>query len=451
MRVVPRRSHAKLGIFVVLLLVLFVVGFISYLGWRQLVPGARVTLTPPHVLGRATPLALTVEAARGQVALVEVRLIQGSTDAVVLRRQEPLGRRAELTVTIEPGALGVREGSAQLQIWARDDFWRPLSFQDRPTASYPVSVDLTPPRLDVLAATPYVAPGGAGVVIVRAADAARVETRVGTVSYPTFALGPSAARVGFFALPYDYAAGTPLTVGAVDEAGNATSRGLPSQVLPRRFRHETVDLTDDLLRAKVPELLPEHPPSQPLLDGFLVINRDQRRQAEETKRRLAPRTADRVLWEGPFLQPPNTKVFSNFAETRTYRYQGREVDTAVHFGFDLASTRQAAVPAANQGVVVFAGPLTIYGNTIVVDHGLGLMTLYAHLSAIEVKEGDTVDKGQPIGRTGATGLAVGDHLHYEILVHGVPVTPIEWWDPKWIRDRIAGPFRTAGLPEIPGL
>jgi murein DD-endopeptidase MepM/ murein hydrolase activator NlpD len=176
-----------------------------------------------------------------------------------------------------------------------------------------------------------------------------------------------------------------------------------------------------------------------------MINRDQRRQAEEEKRRLAKSTADRPLWDGAFVQPKNTKVFSNFAETRTYRYQGRTIDTQIHFGYDLASTKQAAVPAANTGAVVFAGPLTIYGNAVIIDHGLGLMTLYGHLSTIAVKVGDQVTRGQQIGRTGTTGLATGDHLHYEVLVHGISVTPLEWWDAKWIRDRIGAPLAGAGV------
>ena len=142
---------------------------------------------------------------------------------------------------------------------------------------------------------------------------------------------------------------------------------------------------------------------------------------------------------------------SNFAEMRTYLYGGREIDKQVHYGYDLASTRQSSVPAANRGAVVFAGPLTIYGNTVIVDHGLGLQTLYAHLSSIEVKVGDVVARGQELGRTGATGLAMGDHLHFEVLVNGVSVTPLEWWDAKWIRDHITKPLREAGLPEIGGV
>jgi murein DD-endopeptidase MepM/ murein hydrolase activator NlpD len=118
----------------------------------------------------------------------------------------------------------------------------------------------------------------------------------------------------------------------------------------------------------------------------------------------------------------------------------------VHLGYDLASLKRSPAPAANAGVVVFAGPLTIYGNTVVVDHGLGLQTLYGHLSSIEVKEGDDVKQGQELGRTGATGLAVGDHLHYEVLIGGVPVTPVEWWDGRWIRDHIGRPLQEANVP-----
>ncbi|OLC13331.1 MAG: hypothetical protein AUH29_13525 [Candidatus Rokubacteria bacterium 13_1_40CM_69_27] len=445
MRLVPRRSRTWI---LVLLLLLVLAGALSYLLWRQSVPDVRVTAAPRRFVGQKTPLTFLIEAARGNVARAEVRVVQGDQPVVVVKREEPLGPRAEIAVTLEPAAVGLREGEATIEVWARDDFWRPLPARQRAAASYPVTIDLTPPTLDVVASTRYLAPGGAALVVVRAGDAARAETRVGALAFPTFPLGAPGTRVGFFALPYDYASGTPITVTAEDEAGNSTSRGISAEVLPRRFRRERIEIKDAFLQAKIPELLPQHPASRPLLDAFLVINREQRRQAEAEKRRLAVKTAERPLWEGPFLQPRNTKVFSNFAETRTYVYAGRDVDTQVHFGYDLASTRQAPVPAANSGTVVFTGPLTIYGNTIILDHGLGLMTLYGHLSTIAVNVGDHVAKGQEIGRTGTTGLAIGDHLHYEVLVHGVSVTPLEWWDAKWIRDRISEPLAAAGLSPI---
>ena len=176
------------------------------------------------------------------------------------------------------------------------------------------------------------------------------------------------------------------------------------------------------------------------------MNRDKRKQAEDTKRALAAKTQPRPLWDGAFVQPRNTKVFSNFAETRTYRYHGQEVDTQIHFGYDLAAVQHGPVPAANSGVVVYAGPLSIYGNAVVVDHGLGLQTLYGHRSSMEVKEGDQVAKEQALGRSGSTGRALGDHLHYEVLINGLSVTPLEWWDARWIRDHVGRPLREASVP-----
>jgi murein DD-endopeptidase MepM/ murein hydrolase activator NlpD len=448
-RVVPSRSRWKPRATVLIVLVLLAGAVIAYLSWRQSVPGAQATLEPvPAFIGRATPLTLVVEAHRGGVEAAEVRVVQGSTSAVAFKQAPAGGARHESPVTVEGAALGLKEGAATLEVWARDDFWRPLGRRDEPVLSIPVTVDLTAPAVEVLSATQYVHQGGGGLVAFRARGAQAGEVRAGSLAYPSVPVGDDGARIALIALPWDHAVGASLTVTAWDQAGNTTTRSVPAQVRPRKFRHDTVTVTDALLEAKVPELLPHRPPDQSLLDSFLVINRDLRRQAEDEKRGIARTTRGRALWQGPFVQPRNTKVFSNFAETRRYIYRDADVDTQVHLGYDLASVKQSPVPAANRGVVVFAGPLTIYGNTVILDHGLGLQTLYGHQSRIEVKVGDQVEKGQTLGHTGTTGLAVGDHLHFEVLIHGVAVSPIEWWDAKWIRDHIDKPLQEAGLPLI---
>jgi murein DD-endopeptidase MepM/ murein hydrolase activator NlpD len=451
-RLVPQRSRAKLWVLVVLILLLAVVGSVSYLGWRQTVPGVQVVSPPPRFLGLKTPVTVVLEARRGNVTSVEVRVTQSGAATPVTKRDAVLGPRAEIPLVLEGSALGLREGAATLEVWARDDFWRPLRRADRAIASYPVTVDLTPPKIELLAATRYVSPGGTGLVAFRVTGAAKTDVSAGPLAFPSFAYGPEdrGARVALIALPWDFDPATALAIRATDEAGNAAARGVPAEVRPRKFPRDTIEVKDAFLQAKVPELLPQRGGSESLVEGFLIINRDQRKQAEETKRRISATTADKPLWQGPFVQPRNTKVFANFAELRTYVHGGREIDRQVHFGYDLASTRQSPVPAANKGVVVFAEPLTIYGNTIVVDHGQGLQTLYAHLSSTAVKVGDAVEKGQEMARTGSTGLAMGDHLHYEVLVNGVSVTPLEWWDGKWIRDHVGKPLKEAGLPEIAG-
>jgi murein DD-endopeptidase MepM/ murein hydrolase activator NlpD len=184
-----------------------------------------------------------------------------------------------------------------------------------------------------------------------------------------------------------------------------------------------------------------------MLPAFLKINGELRRSNGDRIAALAAKTAPTRLWNGPFVQLGNSQVEASFADHRTYFYKGREVDQQVHLGFDLAVTSRVPVLAANAGTVLNASWLGIYGNCVIIDHGAGVQSLYGHLSSFDVKVGDTVARGQTIGRSGMTGLAGGDHLHFTMLVSGHPVNPVEWWDSHWIQDRIDRKLREAGSSE----
>jgi murein DD-endopeptidase MepM/ murein hydrolase activator NlpD len=171
-------------------------------------------------------------------------------------------------------------------------------------------------------------------------------------------------------------------------------------------------------------------------DLFIKVNRDIRKENEQKIKAVTQKTAASLLWSGPFNQLTNSKVEANFADARTYVYKNETIDQAYHLGFDLSVTKRYPVEAANSGVVGFVGDLGIYGNTVILDHGLGLATLYSHLSSIDVKPGEQIKKAQILGRTGETGLAVGDHLHYGVYLNGIAVLPLEWWDEKWLRDNV---------------
>jgi len=173
-----------------------------------------------------------------------------------------------------------------------------------------------------------------------------------------------------------------------------------------------------------------------LLKNFLLINGRLREMNAQQLVALARKTAPRFLWNQPFVQLSNSQVEAGFADARTYLYKGEVVDQQTHLGFDLAVTEHTPVVAANDGEVIYTGFLGIYGNTIIIDHGCGLQTMYSHLSSVEATPGQHVRRGQPIGRTGQTGLAGGDHLHFCTLLQGIPINPVEWWDAHWIQDRI---------------
>jgi murein DD-endopeptidase MepM/ murein hydrolase activator NlpD len=133
------------------------------------------------------------------------------------------------------------------------------------------------------------------------------------------------------------------------------------------------------------------------------------------------------LWNGIFSSPvdPNfsTCYSSRFGSRRSYN--GGEY-IYFHTGLDFCGQVGDPVYAAASGVVVFTGLLTVRGNATMIDHGLGIYTAYMHQSEILVNVGDRVEQGQLIGKVGNTGRVEGPHLHFEVLVGGVQVDPLEW-------------------------
>jgi murein DD-endopeptidase MepM/ murein hydrolase activator NlpD len=259
--------------------------------------------------------------------------------------------------------------------------------------------------------------------------------RVGSYSFRTFPLPGSKTqeRFSLFAFPWDLPADS-APVFFARNPGAETTAHFWYKVFPKKFRKRDLEIDDKFLEKVVNQIDPGG--SGDLLSRFLKINGELRRKNNQTLADLRLKTADHFLWSGPFTQLANSKVESSFADRRTYIYKGKKVDEQVHLGFDLSVTQHVAVAAANDGQVVYAADLGIYGNCVVLDHGYGLQSIYGHLSEIGVKPGDMVKKGQALGRSGSTGLAGGDHLHYSMQVDGVQVNPVEWWDDHWIHDRI---------------
>jgi murein DD-endopeptidase MepM/ murein hydrolase activator NlpD len=163
----------------------------------------------------------------------------------------------------------------------------------------------------------------------------------------------------------------------------------------------------------------------------------------KTIQSLTRKSEARSLWTDTFLRMKNAAPMALFGEKRIWLYDGKAIGESLHEGVDLASLEHAPVEAANHGIVVFAGPLGIYGNTVIIDHGFGLFTLYGHLSMINMKAGQAVRKEEIIGKSGMTGLAGGDHIHFSILVGGQFVNPVEWWDAHWIADNVTSKIAMA--------
>ena len=241
-----------------------------------------------------------------------------------------------------------------------------------------------------------------------------------------------------FAYAWNMPQGTVPVVYATNPGGNEAKTPIafefPKKEQPK-YRVRDLPIDDRFMQKVVNELDPNG--SGDLATRFVRINNDMRRANNRLLSDLRLKTEPRFLWSEPFLQQPNTKVEANFADVRNYIYQGRRIDQQVHLGYDLSSTQHVDVLASNDGKVVYAAPLGIYGNCIVVDHGYGLQSIYGHLSEIAVHEGDMVKRGQSMGKSGMTGMAGGDHIHFSMQLEGIQIDPKEWWDAHWIQDHIA--------------
>jgi len=322
------------------------------------------------------------------------------------------------------------------------------------SASHDVQVRLERPQVSVVSSKHYINLGGSEMVVYRATPADVTSgVLVGDIEYPGYpASGASTVegvklddptlRIAFFALRYDQDLKTPIRLFARDEAGNTARGDFDYTTFPKPFKKSKIPLDDKFLQRVVPEILAHSPelkmpaPAGDVLPAFLQVNGELRRSNADRIAEIVSATSASRLWQGPFAQLGNSQVEASFADHRTYLYGGKEVDQQVHLGFDLAATAGVPVAAANAGKVLHAAWLGIYGNCVIVDHGMGVASLYGHLSSFAVNMGDTVTKGQTLGKSGMTGLAGGDHLHFTMLVNGRPVNPVEWWDPHWIQDRV---------------
>lgn len=436
-------------IVVVLAAVAALVGGLAY--WRMFDSQPPEVVLPPGVnaVGRQANIDLTIRA-RGNPGLRQatVELVAQGQRHQLLREDYPAGgffgggtAEKSLHVEADLSALGIGEGPAQLEISADTHAWHIIPPRPEPLVVHPLHVDLTPPAIELLTTQHNLRLGGAGLVVARVGpDATDASIEVEHYRFPVtrgYFADPQVV-LGMFAVPQDISPTSRPRIRAADEVGNARTVEIPSRIRTWPFPDRTIPIDDPFLQRKVPDLLASNgmPSQSDLVQAYLDINRNLRRASEEKLKAMTIKSAPRPMWEGAFNRQSGSAPMSGFADRRTYVYGGQPIDHQVHLGVDLASVLRAPIEAAHNGVVVFADNLGIYGNTVVLDHGLGVFSLYGHLSSIAVKSGQQVKIKEHLGQSGETGLAGGDHLHFSIMIHGTHVDPREWWDGKWIRDHV---------------
>lgn len=407
----------------------------------------------PGVMGAETPVTVALVNPHG---VRKLRLtLQQDTARSEAEQQWPSkwfvltsvpGQTANVTLTIAAKPEnGFKTGPAKLVIEATANDLRGKT----DSSTLDVNIDLRPPKVVADGAQHYINQGGSELVTFTIAGYwTEAGVHAGKYTFRSYVMPGSSDpnnRFALFAYPWDLPPDVIPVVYAKGAGGKEVTAQFWYKLTPKKFRRRDIELSDKFMEKVVGELDPGGAGS--LLDRFLKINREMRKENNQTLYDLRLKTEEKILWQPPFLQLGNSKVEAQFADVRTYLYEKKKVDEQVHLGFDLSVTANVPVLASNNGRVVYADSLGIYGNCIVVDHGYGLQSIYGHLSSIGVKAGDVVKKGQAMGKSGATGLAGGDHLHYSMQVDGVQVNPVEWWDAHWIQDRVLSKLPEAAVPQ----
>jgi murein DD-endopeptidase MepM/ murein hydrolase activator NlpD len=350
-----------------------------------------------------------------------------------------------ISLDVSPHALTLHDGEATMTLTAIDH----SLFKNTHRIVEAITIETTPPQIALLSSSHNFNTGGTGLVVYRVSKPVeKTGVQVGQdffAAYP-IPLGGKPGFVVYFPVPSDSEKSSiRITVSARDRGGNEAVASVPHHLKAKKFRKDHVELTETFMSLKMPEFqqADSRLRGKSPVETFVFVNETMRDENFKTIISLTQKTAGEQLWKGPFLRMKNAAPMALFGDRRTYGYEKKKIGESVHLGVDLASTAHAPIEAANSGNVVFKGPLGIYGNAVIIDHGLGIFSLYAHLSEMKVTEGQPVAKGDIIGISGSTGLAGGDHLHFSMLVGGRFVNPIEWWDPHWLQDNVDKKFAEA--------
>ncbi len=406
---------------------------------------------PSHYINRAYEMSVFVSERGKGLKNVRVSLLKQNTEVVLLSK----------TYT-NPGIMGsgvfedsfkipinfnnqkISDGDALIIVQVSDYSFRGWNKGNISYLEEKVTIDSVPPKVEILTRKHNIKRGGSGLVIYRLfEDGIQSGVMVDDNFFPGFSgmFSDKFIYAAFIGIAQNQGQGAKIAVIARDSAGNQTRKGFHYYIGNKKFKTDILNISQNFLDGKMPNFTLEQDSGnngieQSYLKKFIYINSKirEKNSSEILKRSLE--TKNKLMWKGKFLRLQGSARRASFGDRRIYKYNGKEIGRAVHLGVDLASVKKSKVPAANSGIIIATEDFGIFGNSVIIDHGFGLCTLYSHLSSFSVKKGDKVNRGDIIGRTGKTGLAGGDHLHFGVFVNNIFVDPVEWWDQKWINNNI---------------
>ncbi len=315
-----------------------------------------------------------------------------------------------------------------------------------------VNIDVKKPIANVLDNSRYIRRGGSAIAIVHVEDINLKESYISFNDEMKFHLIPFYKENYFISLiAWDVHIKNfkKINLIAIDKAGNKTITKIPLYIQPLKVKKDNIKISSHFIESVSSNVLEQSGETVPsdLPERFIEQNRALRQKNVNFLKEFVTKQMNKTKVEGftlkPFKRLRGSKTAAGFAEKRHYLYEGKKIDEAWHLGMDWASVKQAPIKSTNAGKVIYNEYLGIYGNTIIIDHKMGLASLYAHVSSSNVQIGDEVKAKNKIANTGSTGAVMGDHLHFGILIQGIEVNPLEWMDKNWIKVNIIKTIKNA--------
>jgi len=360
-----------------------------------------------------------------------------------LAHEQLIDPAKSLKLEVEPprSAFALKDNEVTVSVEVRDaSSWNFLK-GNTVIKNYNILIDKRRPSTSIISNSYGIKKGGAALVIFKATDENLKEIYIETNTQKKF-IPQTFYKEGYYISLIAW----PITsdsfdakIIATDNAGNIKKTHIPLYLKAKRYRVSKIKITDQFLAGKIADLAEEFQETQGVFDPieqFKIINETVRAKNEKLIHKISSVVSKDQVDDfsiNKMYPLKNAKVVASFGDHRKYLYKGEVVSESYHLGLDLASNAMASIKPQNGGKIVFADYNGLYGNMPMLDHGLGLYTLYGHCSSVNVNIDEQTSAKADIANTGKSGYAMGDHLHFGVLVQGVEVRPEEWMDTQWIK------------------
>ena len=397
------------------------------------------------------PLNISIDDMTG-LKSYKVTLISNSEESI-LYHEQLLTPKKSVSLKVEPpkSAYAMNDKEITVVVEAVDiSKWNFFS-GNISTNQFKLKIDKKRPLLNTIANSYKIKKGGAALVIFKAEDDNLKELYIETnfdkkfIAQPFYKDGYYISLLAWPVTQKSFSA----TIVAKDSAGNISKNAIPLYLKDKNYKVSNIKISDNFLKGKIAELAEEFVETQGITDSikqFKIINEDIRVKNEDLIHEITSKISDKMVDDftiNKMYPLKNAAVVAHFGDHRLYSYNGENISESYHLGLDLASNAMAEIKPQNGGEVVYSGYNGLYGNMPIISHGLGLYTLYGHCSNVNVNIDDVVQAQKHIANTGKSGYAMGDHLHFGILVQGVEVRPAEWMDETWIKLNISDVIKSA--------